>query len=171
MPAVPFSAHQAIANGVRFRPTHGMYYSGAEPVRVNPMSDDIAGALAARIVVGFNVGKQPKWKIGDLVALVRETRQAQGVPPDATFYTQEGLFTHPDNDPDPDLRGQTIHEHGAQVVVLNVVGETDEQFAANALTLAETIAEVFQQHSVILEFQVRGVVKTAHFIYPIERRV
>jgi hypothetical protein len=115
--------------------------------------------LAARIFVGFNVGQEPRWTINDLIPIVESIRQAQGHPPDASFLVQKGIYTsHVD--------GSIVHEDGAQIVILNLTGETLHVFAEEMTALAEMIATDLEQETVIVQIQSGGIDKMTFGVVP-----
>lgn len=128
---------------------------------------------AARLFVGFNVEDVPTWTLADLVAIVRRVRAKQEivpgshghvktVPPDATFYATHGLYTHKSGK----RKGETVEEDGAQIVILSIFGESEAQFDANILKLADVIVVEFEQAEVIVEFQVSGIVQDTISVTP-----
>lgn len=104
---------------------------------------------AARLFVGFNVGNKPTYKLEQLVSLVRSVRKKQEAKPDSTFLAQQGIYTGKD--------GTSVHEDGAQVIILNTDGIPATDFRGQMIELAETIAERFRQEEVILEMQRGGM--------------
>ena len=107
---------------------------------------------AARILVGFSVGHEPVYNMDDLIRIVRRVRDKQGIPPDASFVYQKGMYTHTDG-------SGTVTEEGAQVVLLNLTGESREKFTEQMIELGNVIREEMQQEAVIIEIQRGGVVQ------------
>jgi hypothetical protein len=116
--------------------------------------------LAARIIVGFNVGDKPTWTVDDLIPLVRAVRIKQTGDPSASFIAQKGIYQH--RDP---AKG-TVQENGAQVLIIDTVGLPEAQFEDQMIQLAEKITRQFQQETVILEIQRNGVTQRVHGIEP-----
>jgi len=116
--------------------------------------------LAARIIVGFNVGDEPTWTIDDLVPIVRRVREAQTGDPSATFIAQHGIYRH--RDPDSKI----VDEDGAQVLIIDTAGLSEANFEAQMIELAEKIARELKQESVTLEIQRNGITQRVHGIAP-----
>jgi hypothetical protein len=108
--------------------------------------------LAARIFVGFSVGHDAVYSMDDVIPLVKRVRMKQGVPPDASFLYQRGMYTHADG-------SGTVTEDGAQIVLLNLSGASQEEFTNQMIELANVIREELQQESVIIEIQSKGIVQ------------
>jgi hypothetical protein len=141
-----------------FRPNGPMRFikldGGPSP---NPIGWNALGpsTVSARLFVGFNVGKKPTWSIDDLVTLVRQTRQRQKRRPDASFVAQKGIYSHTKKGKRPVV----VEEDGAQVLIINLPGESAAKFRANMVALAERIVKEFQQAEVVLELQRGGLVE------------
>lgn len=135
--------------------------------RANPIKRRIKeGAQGGRIIVGFNVGIEEKWKIEDIVDLVFGIRhrqvtnaikdgQAQPHPAGGdiglTFLTQMGIWQ--------DISGDTPYpERGAQVVIMNIIQEDRDRFADDMIEIAEIMVKKLQQNAVIVEMSDKGVV-------------
>lgn len=107
---------------------------------------------SARIFVGFNVGEHPRWKMADLIRLVKQVRREQKESVDSTFIYQRGVYTHED--------GTVVTEDGAQAIILNLdEGKGMKVFRDEMIELAETIRTQLEQETVILELQRGGVTK------------
>jgi filamentous hemagglutinin family protein len=121
--------------------------------------------LAARLFVGFNVQGQPTWSMDDLIRVVRDVRLAQGKPTDSSFLAQKGIYTS-------QVSGQLEVEEGAQVILINLSGDSVEAFTDQIIELAEAIAGAFDQEVVIAEIQEGGrVIETVGAAGPILHRV
>lgn len=140
-----------------FKPTGKLRRVGKEMTQ-NPATP-FGTVWSARLFVGFSVGQMPKWKVDDLIEIVRRVREAQGESADASFLIQKGIYTH--------RTGEVVTEDGAQVII---IGEGDaswlpflarvpKKFRRHIIELAETIARDMEQELVIVEFQRGGVVK------------
>lgn len=137
-------------HGGSFRP-NGKLTTVGDAVHQNPAAwASKKPMLASRLFVGFSVGNKPRWKVDDLVRIVKLIRKRQGHAPDASFLLQRGIYTSRKS-------GKTVTEDGAQVVLLNVDGATTKDFEAEMLTLAEEIAKRLKQEEVIVELQRGGV--------------
>lgn len=106
---------------------------------------------AARILVGFSVGHEPVYNMDDLIRIVRRVRDKQGIPRTRASSTRRAC-THTDG-------SGTVTEEGAQVVLLNLTGESREKFTEQMIELGNVIREEMQQEAVIIEIQRGGVVQ------------
>lgn len=143
--------------GGSFRPYGDLYFVGA--LR-NPRIWQSPGGLAARIIVGFNVGDKPKWELKDVIPIVKRVRKEQGYPPNSTFVLQEGLYQH--REPEKGV----VQEKGTQVIIIDEWGTPPEQFDREMVELAETLARELQQKEVILEIQERGITQSVSGVAP-----
>lgn len=161
---IPADIRQARWQGPRgkrgtFRPNGTVQLVGARTAIENPAAWSSDEPLqAARLFVGFNVGAKPRWKLDDLVRVVKRARKAQGHAPDASFLVQKGIYTR--------KSGETVTEDGAQVVVLNTEGDAQPAFQREMVELAEAIATTLKQEEVILELQRGGVVQRTFGVVP-----
>src|SRR5262245_61928418 len=90
----------------RFKPT-ATRYRGRKGKRANPVRDHFrGGSQFARFIVGFNVGGRARWDLDDLERAWTSTLRSQHRPPDATFMSQRGLYTHSNGHG----RGALVHE-------------------------------------------------------------
>jgi hypothetical protein len=130
----------------------------------NPSTWSSSGGktMAARLFVGFNVGSRPRWKMHDLIHVVREARKRQRQREDASFVAQQGIYTHTG----PGKRAKVIEEKGAQVVLIRMPGESEKAFREHTIKLAETIANSLKQAEVVLELQRGGVVQEVMGVSP-----
>lgn len=146
----------------RFRPNAPMKLVGPAPATRNPeawaSSDPM---LAARLFVGFSVGQRPTYDVDDLVPIVRRVREDQGHAPDASFLLQKGIYTSQKDQ-------SVVQEDGAQVIVLNLEGETESKFQREMTQLGEAIATQLEQEAVILEIQKGGITVRTIGIAPVE---
>jgi hypothetical protein len=134
-----------------FRPTGAL-----RPNRVRWSGEP---AQAARVIVGFNVGEDPRWTMGDLMALVREIRQEQGAAPAASFLFQRGIYAH-------EAGGPIVEEDGAQVIILNLTEQPPGEFERDVRRLAEKLATDMEQEEVIVEMQLGGIPVRVYGIGP-----
>lgn len=118
--------------------------------------------LAARIFVGFNVGRRPKWHMNDVVRIVKRVRKDQVGSPDATFLYQRGLYTSKRDE-------SVVDEKGAQIIILNLAGEPLGVFREQMIELGEEIATRLKQEEVIVELQRGGISKETIGITPVAR--
>ncbi len=153
MPAIPANPGTFHWNAPRphrggtFRPNGRIEYHG---VRRNPETWSSSDTLAGRIIVGFNVGPTPTYTVDDLIPIVDEVRTRQVGNPPSSFIAQKGIYQHHD--------GKTVvHEDGAQVIIIDLSGGTEEEFQAQMIELAEIIAQRLQQETVIVEIQKNGI--------------
>jgi hypothetical protein len=101
--------------------------------------------LAARFLVGFNVGGKPKWKLDDLIEVVTDYHKGG-----MSFVAQKGVWAP--------LDGPRDEEDSAQVIIMNDAGVDKTPFVDGMVTLGETIASRLQQSEVFLDIQERGIV-------------
>lgn len=138
-----------------FTPAGRLHYSDREATRrYNPVGWDSGPVKwAARIFVGFNVGKRPVWSMEHVVALTRDIRRKQGMKEDSSFVYQKGVYEH------EDPKHGVVQEESAQIVFLNLYESTETPlyFCTHMLLLAEELRLRLQQESVILEFVVDGI--------------
>lgn len=130
-----------------FRPGGKIVHTGS---RENPETWSSKSTLAARIFVGFKVGGKVRWKMADLVKIVRAVRTQQSGDPSSTFLAQTGIYKHSES-------GVVVTEPGAQVILLDSHGATRRQWEEQILELAEIIAEKLKQESVVVEIQRNGL--------------
>jgi hypothetical protein len=107
--------------------------------------------MSARLFVGFNVGPYPRYKLDDLVDLVRENRVAAGHPM-ASFVAQRGIYEHSGD-------GYIVTEDGAQVIIINTYDASLSDFKHEMIELAGYIAHKMQQEEVVVEIQHNGITK------------
>lgn len=142
--------------GGSFRPKGKVVASPDNLGRTAWTADD---TLAARIIVGFNVGENPRYDLDDLMVIVRRVREAQTGDPSASFISQRGIYKH------QDPTHGVVQEDGGQVLIIDM-GESAGAFEKHMIELAETIAREMQQEMVILEIQRNGVTERTHGITP-----
>lgn len=118
------------------------------PVVANPVdwSDPKPHLLQwGRVIVGFNVGREPTWNIDDIEREWHEFAKARNFPRDVTIVPQRGAFTDEDT-------GDVIQENGATLTVLNIQGKVESaHFSNTMMKFGEHLAEVFRQKSVIVQ--------------------
>ena len=162
MPAIPanpatfFWTAPHPHHGGCFRPNGKMLHFGAHQ---NPSAWSSKITLAARIVVGFNVGAEPKYTMEDLIPIVEEVRKRQVGDPSSTFIAQKGIYQHMD--------GETIvHEDGAQILIIDIRNSKRPKFEKQMVELAEVIAQRLEQEQVIVEIQKNGISQVTMGISP-----
>lgn len=145
-----------------FRPQGKLQYHGdtdqlfREIGHTNPASRSRKVSAGARIIVGFNVGKKPRWTMADLVSVVRKVRIRQVGQPDATFVAQTGMYTHQGLTA---KKGVVVTEKGGQVLIKNLphLKTGEAEFKAQMIELAEEICRALKQEIVIVDYQERGL--------------
>jgi hypothetical protein len=130
----------------------------ARPGR-NPVADRLAGGLAARLFVGFNVGGTPTWTMDDLLPIIEQVRVRQTGDPNATFLFTRGLWRS-------ERSGRIEREEGAQVVVLDERSRSESDFEAEMVELAEEVARRFRQEYVYVEMQKAGIPQVVLKVVP-----
>jgi hypothetical protein len=144
-----------------FRPTGRLVQVGSYPP--NPLKDRKRKPLwSARLLVGLNVGKKPKWTIEDIIPVVQEVRLAQVGDAGASLLLQYGIYTWTDEKG----RRQTTDEKSAQVIVINYVGVAEKKFEQQMVELGEELARRFKQQVVPIEVQRNGIVQWSGMIVP-----
>ena len=101
------------------------------------------GQLAARIIVGLNVGTKTAFTVKDVVNATMRFR-----PKGASFLAQRGVYF--------DSKGRRIDEPSVQIVILDFDGMTKPGFTADVAELAEKLRKKFKQEEVVLEIQKSG---------------
>jgi hypothetical protein len=138
----------------QFTPTGGIEVSGK---CINPTDWRSKSApYQARLLVGFNVGKEARWKMDNVVSLVREFLHKKGMPEDSSFVYQRGVYTHKEGE-----KEEVITEEGAQVIILkfpysNWDKLNRREFAKFAYRLGEHLADELLQRSVVVEISKGG---------------
>lgn len=128
-------------------------------VRENPSRDSSKNTLAARLFVGFNVDGEPVWDLDDLIEVVGRIRLDQGRQPDASFLAQRGVYSHTHT-------GEVVTEDSAQIILIDMSGQSINDFADEMVDLADQICLEMSQETVIVEIQRNGVTKVTHFVGP-----
>jgi hypothetical protein len=137
---------------VSFDPTGALYVVGDVNARgQNPIAERYPEQIAARLFVGLKVGNVERWSLDDVLSVTRETRVAQvgDGDPGASFLYQKGIYR--------ETSGAIIDENSVQVIVLNLTGATQEEFEAQMVEVAETLARRLEQEQVWVELQRNGV--------------
>jgi hypothetical protein len=122
---------------------HGWVPTGP-PMIVGPVQNTLGwhsrATLYARLLVGLYVGHQPRWALDDVVKFIQNLG-ASG----ASFIAQEGLW-------------EGLPEPSVQVVIFNAPPQQVPvtEFKRIMVALAETLANVFEQDEVIVEFSRSG---------------
>ena len=142
-----FNPSRHLAGGARFEPlTERKRYGIAR----NPIKSRYGKALAARIFVGFNVGGKRRWRMSDVVRIVKRVRSMQVGSPNSTFLAQMGIYKPPG--------GKAVTEHGAQVILIDEQGMDVAEWSEQIVQLAEVLAGELRQMEVLVEIQHGGVV-------------
>ena len=132
--------------GGMFRPNGRLTYHG---MHINPDHGSSEKTRAGRIIVGFNVGGEPKYGMEDLIRIVKRVRQEQVGNPSSTFIAQTGICQH--------HSGDVVTEQGAQVIIIDTMSTKRKAFTRQMVELAETIARELEQEEVIVEIQKNGI--------------
>lgn len=114
---------------------------------------------SARLFVGLNVGGEPRWKIEDVVRIVRAFRRRRGEQEDSSFLLQRGVYTHW-------VDRKVVEEDSVQVIMIKVDDSSPLQWRVGIVELAEHLAEKLDQESVIVEFQLGGVSQATYSVTP-----
>lgn len=148
----------------RFRPKGEMFVClpdgrtlGNKERKENPIDRISGGGYSARIFIGLNVGDKATHTIDDVVKATIAIRQSQKALPDASFLAQRGVYTE-------DRSGQIVVEESVQVIIIDMAGLDKEAFTKQMETLAEKLRAKFEQESVILEIQHRGVAQDVYSV-------
>ena len=128
----------------------------------NPESWRSTGAdtLAARLLVGFNVGIHPTWKLDDVVRIVKRVRRKK---PGASFVLQRGLYRHRRK-----IKGKRrlVEEDGVQLIIVDLWATPQQRWEAQTISLAETLARELKQEEVVVEIQRGGVTQNVIGVTP-----
>lgn len=156
---VAMGAFDGAGTSIRFRPKgrvtcHDDADTAEEAVRTRYG----AGGFAARIFVGLSVGEDATYTVDDVVSAVVEARKAQGAGPDASILSQRGIYE--------DKQNRTIIEDSVQVVILDLAGLKKKEFTDQMLDVAEALLEEFEQETVIVEIQKKGVTTDVYGVTP-----
>jgi hypothetical protein len=142
----------------RFRPNGPMMLVGssgtsrrASEVKGNPIKQLGKGSLSARLFVGLSVGDTPKFTVDDIVKATVAIRRKENKSPDATFIAQKGTYTH-------DKSGKLVVEDSVQIIILDFSGKR-AAFTKDMKKLGAALRKKFEQETVILEIQDRGIVQ------------
>lgn len=131
---------------------------GAEDRKKNPVEKLGEGTLSARLFVGLSVGQTPRYTIKQVVDATIEVRKKQKQLPDATFLAQKGVYTESKS-------GQLVEEDSVQIIIIDVMGTPEVMFTACMQELGEELRKRFEQESVIIEIQRKGVVQAVYSVY------
>lgn len=136
-----------------FLPEGEYYICSRSGTRKNPLTlgNVIKTTWAGRLIVGLSVRKTSKYKIADLIRETRLFMTRSGLPEDASFVAQHGVFTHRD--------GTVVQEKSAQVFIINAgyFGEV-EDWKEFLEKLAEYLIVKLEQEMIVVEIQKNGVV-------------
>ncbi len=121
----------------------------------------------ARIIVGFNVGIEEKWKMDDIIDIVFDVRRQQvesaiedkdakphplGGDVGVTFLAQKGIWQA--------VREKKVYpENGAQVMIMNIIAEKKSRFRDDMVEIAEELARKLKQNAVIVEMSKNGAIQ------------
>jgi hypothetical protein len=174
MPAYPFRFNRTKWCS-RDGENHGSFHPEGKPciygTKTNPFNwgglKDPADTDSARLFVGLSVlvrGKQvDRYSMEDLIAFVRGVRKSQPtgtspkkkvkIPEDSSFVYQKGVYEHKRKG-HPNI---IVQENAAQIIFIRLK-ESQAQFEANMLDLAEKICSDMHQDEVIVEIQHNGLV-------------
>ena len=108
-----------------------------------------ASLLAARFLVGFNVGGKPQWAEDDLIRMFVEIRQEQGRSAGASFLSQRGIWHPLGGKREPD-------ELGAQILVMNEDRLDKQTFIDEMSSLGEELTRRMDQDAIYLDIQRAG---------------
>lgn len=126
--------------------------------RQNPRVDYGRGTLSALLLVGLSSPSGATFTIEDIVAAGRDTRVDQIGDPGASFLTQKGLYLHR-------VTGKVVEEDSVRVIIVHLeglTGETAPQFKDHIQALAEVLRADFDQDSIVVEIQNRGVTEEVY---------
>lgn len=127
-------------------PAHMVGGSGARAP--NPIQETKGGQRAARLFVGLSVGQRARWKVDDVVKIVRRVRERQTGDPGASFIVQKGIFKG---------RGdKVVEEDSVQVVILDF-GPSADKFKKDMGSLAMELVRKLKQEVVYVEMQRNGI--------------
>jgi len=128
-------------------------YPGEAKERLNPFKPLPKETQSCRIIIGFKVRGELKIDIEDVISLVKRIRKEQIGKPDSTFLFQRGVYTYTKGP----MKGEVEDEPGCQIMILNIFGESEEEFEKNIEYLADELRVRFEQETLIVEFQRGGV--------------
>jgi hypothetical protein len=109
--------------------------------------------LAARLVVGLNVGDKPTWSFEDVIKAVTDIRKGA-----ASFIAQRGVYA-------PQV-GPRVEEDSVQIIIFNDVGVNREAFTDEMIVLGEELAGKLKQEEIYLDIQNRGIVEDSFTVLP-----
>ena len=145
--------------------TDGTVQGPADRAKASAAGEDVQsygqGGYSARVLIGLNVGDTPKYTIQQIVNATKEIRQKQYTVkhgkkeherPDSSFLAQKGLYTDSQS-------GKVIDEDSVQIVIIDLSGASKEIFTKQMTDLGEKLRKRFEQQSVIVEIQHRGIVQ------------
>jgi hypothetical protein len=148
----------------RFRPKGEMLVCtpdgqvfGAKDRKKNPVTRYSEGGLSARLFVGLNVGESPKYTLRQVVDATIEIRKKQHQLPDATFLAQKGVYT--------EHGGTLVEEDSVQIIIIDIASTPEAEFTRFMTELGEELRTRFEQESVIVEIQRKGVVQSVFGVH------
>jgi len=84
--------------------------------RINPTEFKSSDPpYCATLLVGFNVGPKPKWKMNHLITAVNSYLRQKDLPLDASYGYQKGVFTH-----SSDKGEHVVTENSARITILRL---------------------------------------------------
>lgn len=135
------------------------YYDAHGKVRARAKEDVErlgSGGYTARIFIGLNVGPRTAWTTEQVVQDVAKIRKGQRRDASATYIAQLGTYE--------DRQGRLIEEPSVQVIIIDFEGLSKEAFTKDMAQLCEQLRRDFQQETIILEIQKRGIVEDVYSI-------
>lgn len=131
---------------------------GAKSAKEDRIESWGEGGLTARLFVGLNVGDVPTYTIDNVVAETRDFRLSRKQSPDSSFIAQKGLYT--------DRTGHLVDENSVQIIIFADPSLQMAAFREQMEALAKHLRRKFDQNSVIVELQDRGIVQQ---VFAVER--
>jgi hypothetical protein len=131
---------------------------GAQERKKNPVTKYGEGGLSARLFVGLSVGQESKYTLRQVVDATIEIRRKQDHQlPDATFLAQKGVYT--------EQSGALVEEDSVQIIIIDIAGTPEAKFTEFMTDLGEKLRTRFEQESVIVEIQRKGVVQSVFGVH------
>ena len=118
----------------------------------NPAKLYGGSGLAARLLIGLNVGDKPTHSIDDIVTAVGEIYRGS-----ASFIAQKGIYV--------DDHDHKTYEDSVQVVIISDASD-ETAFKKAMVALGEKLAAKFQQKEIVLEIQKKGIVDSVYGVTP-----
>lgn len=113
-----------------------------------------------KLLIGFNVGRVPTWRVEDIVKLIRAHLRRHRLPEDSSFISQTGVYTHKEEN--SKKKPETIQENGCQVAIVKFPYSSwdklsDEDFIRYCKSLAEELCDELTQKEIIVTVIKGGV--------------